>query len=141
MHSRIFLTSAALAVGMTAAIATFASARTIYDCTFEDLAKNMGWVPTSVAVAYEPGAEEVQVADGFIQLVHGGPISVKPTTDSDGVLSLSWKLTLDDVRGNGVPVRYELILYKADNRAKVRAEPLGFRNDWESRGTCKAGKE
>jgi hypothetical protein len=136
LRFRIFLTSSALTIGMTAAIATVASARTIY----EDLAKNMGWVPTSVAVAYEPGAEEVQVADGFIQLVHGGPISVKPTTDSDGVLALSWKLTLDDVRGNGVPVRYEIVIYKGDNRAKVRAEPLGFRNDWESRGSCKVSK-
>ena len=129
-----------LATGLVAGLASVASARTIYDCTFETLAINMGWVPTSVAVADDAGTEAVQVVDPMINDVHGEPISVTPTTNSEGVLSLSWKLVLDDIRGDGVPVRYDLTIYKSDNRAKIRAEPLGFGNDWASRGTCKVSK-
>lgn len=130
-----------IAAGLAATLAPAASARVIYDCTLEGLSNNHGWVPTEVVVAYEPGAEEVQVADPMIQDVHGGPISVVPTRDSEGVLSLSWKLVLEATNGNELPVRYNFTINKADNKAKIRAEPLGYDNYWASRGRCKVSKD
>ena len=119
------------------AVTTGASARTIYDCSFEELAINMGWVPTRVIVSYEPGSEEAEVNDGFIQHYVGGPITVKVSKDTDGILSLNWKLTPESNYGDEVQVRYDFTVYKADNRAKVRATPLGYDNNWSTRGTCK----
>lgn len=127
----------ALAGGLTAALTTAAAAQTIYDCSFEELANNMGWVPTRVILSHEPGAAEAEVNDGFIQEYNGGPMTVKVTKETDGILSLSWKLTPESIRGNEVQVRYDFTIYKVDNRAKIRATPLGYDNNWSSHGSCK----
>ena len=64
-----------LCVGLSFASAS--TARTISQCQFEQRGPNRGWLPEVVVVAYEPGADEVQVSDPMIQYVHGKPIAVK----------------------------------------------------------------
>lgn len=129
-----------LAVVFAGSLASAGMARTIYDCTLDELSNNRGWVPSEVIVSYDDETGAVQVVDGFIQHVKGGPIDVEPSTDTDGVLALSWKLTLESTRGNSIPVRFEFSITKSNNRAKMRSVPLGYDNDWASRGSCKVTK-
>ncbi len=122
------------------ALASAGHARTIYECTFEDRGPNRGWLPTVVYVAYDPDAEEVQVSDPMIQDINGGPLSVKPKTDNDVRLSLSWKLMLESTSQNEYEWTYEFTVYKADNKAKITGIPRGYSDTLYAPGTCRVKK-
>jgi hypothetical protein len=116
---------------------TPSAARTIYECKIKEQGVNRGWLPEVVVVAYEPGADTVQVNDPMIQYVHGSPIEVKVKTDNDARLSVSWKLTLPSSRLDEFQFTFDFSIFKADRRAKIKATPNGGYYVLNSTGTCK----
>jgi hypothetical protein len=121
-------------------VASASTARTIYECQIEQRGPNRGWLPEVVVVAYEPGADEVQVSDPMIQYVHGKPIAVKVKKDSDARLSLSWKLVLPSTSQDELRLTFDFSILKAERRARIKATPHGYDNTFDSQGTCKVLK-
>lgn len=140
MRRTFFATALALSAVASASLTTAAMARTIYECEFEEWSQNRGWLPTIVIVAQDQGVEEVQVSDPNIEYVHNGPISVKPKTDNDVRLAVSWKLMLESTQQNDFEWTYTFTVYKADRSAKITGTPRGSTKSLYAPGTCKVLK-
>lgn len=140
MQRGFFRTAGLLAAVGIAALASAASARTIYECELEERGTNRGWLPAVVIVSIDPGSETVTVADPMIEHVHGGPIEVEPKANNDIRISLSWKLALPASDQDEVTVTYDFTIQKASKRARIRGTPRGYDNFWVSEGPCKVLK-
>ncbi len=130
-----------LATGLVCAFATAAAARTIYECSFEDMAVNRNWLPTTVIIGYEAGSDVAEVNDNIIQSVNEGPMSIAIKRDTDAQLGLNWELDLESTMGRSLVMRYDFTYLKLQGFAKIKGTVHGgSTRGFVAQGDCKVSK-
>ncbi len=125
-----------LAAGL-ALIGSAAFANTIYECSFMDNRANNGWVPTSVVVSYDPGADKALVSDAMILSAFGEPRLMEVRRDTEKKLTLEWEIGLQATDGTSATFSYVLVIQKQSKTATINGFPEGYSNQFGSTGTCK----
>jgi|GEM_PF-7005999 len=125
----------ALALAVSA-LALPAVAQEVYDCSFPNKADNLGYVSATLALAREPGADTVTVVDEVIQNETGGPIEVAIVEESDSKFSMVWTVTIRSPGNDFMRVKYRLSIQKKSLAATLSGKPLGYTNNFSSRGRC-----
>lgn len=124
------------AVGFVLA-ATPSLAREVYECSFPELANNMGYLPTTVLLAREAGSQTIAVVDPIIQSMEGGPIDVPVAEENSSKLSVSWPLMLQSKMNDYVKVQYRISIQKSSLSASLSGRPQGYSNSFRAQGRCK----
>lgn len=120
----------------TLALATPALARDVYECSFPEVANNLGYLPPTVIMSPSGDGKTATVVDGFIQGVEGGPIEAKIADESDRKLSVSWSLNLASTSSSRVKVHYRLSVQKGSLDASMTGRPLNYSNVFTAQGKC-----
>jgi hypothetical protein len=134
LRASICLIFCLLSIGLSA---IRAAAQDVLECRFPTIGNNMGYLPDTVVLAYEPGNENVTVADPFIQSVKGGPIDLKIAEESAAKLSISWPLMLQSRTNTYIKMQYRISIQKRSLAASLTGRPQGFSNTFTAQGTCK----
>ena len=112
-------------------------ARDVFECSFPETASNMGYLPQTVVLARETGADMVTIVDPFIQAMEGGPIDKKIVDESDAKLSVSWVLNLKSTGNDYVKVHYRLSIQKGSLKTSLTGRPMNYSNTFSAQGKCK----
>ena len=112
-------------------------ARDVFECSFPETASNMGYLPQTVVLARETGADTVTIVDPFIQAMEGGPIDKKIVDESDAKLSVSWVLNLKSTGNDYVKVHYRLSIQKGSLKTSLTGRPMNYSNTFSAQGKCK----
>lgn len=132
MKSALWWASAALSV----ALAQPVLARDVYECSFAEVANNLGYMPPLVVMSPGPDGQSATVVDGFIQEVEGGPIDVKIASQSAQKIAVSWEVVLPSVTDSHIRVRYRLSVQKGNLSASLTGRPLNYSNVFTAQGKC-----
>jgi hypothetical protein len=134
---RAFLTACAIA--MTLASAADA-APVIYTCAVKVSNTNQ-WVPSQLVIQHDADTGRVIVNDPILMAVAGQPAEGKVDIDNDKRVTFLWELPKVRNRAGQYTPRflYRATYLKATGVVSVSAQPAGYPNNFEGRGTCSIG--
>lgn len=115
-------------------------AKTVYECQFDQVHANAGWVPEASVIAFEPGDGSATLSDPYVLYVHDKPIEVPVSKETASRFTLAYELTLPTTDNDRMRVGYRLTVFKADLRATLTGRPLAADNSFSANGNCKKRK-
>lgn len=127
----------AIIAAIAGLLATPAMAIVTYECTFDGLNRNQGFISQTVVVAHEPGSDTAKVNDGVIMSVVGKPINGKVTADNDKRLSVNWKVDLKTTMNEHIRATYRLTILRSDLAANISVQPGAYDNNFAAQGLCR----
>lgn len=107
-----------------------------FQCQFEQMASNMGWIEPVIALTHAKGAQTAAVSDGVILNYIGAPAQANVATDNAKRTTYVWNLTTQDNAGQNGKLVFRLTLMKADLSARIKVIPQGYINSFDAGGTC-----
>lgn len=108
-----------------------------FECQFDQIADNMGWVPPVIAVTHSEGRSSASVSDGIILAYIGAPVDAKVATDNAKRTTYVWEIKTQDGSGQNGKLLYRMTLMKADLSARIKVIPQGYGNNFDAGGSCK----
>lgn len=111
----------------------------IYDCAF-DKGNSKGWIAQQIVISHDVAAGTAKISDGIILQQLDQPIDGEVRVLTDGRIEFAWKLhDTRSVSGQSAPTfAYRLKYNPANNKARVDAKPLGYSDNFQAVGSCKA---
>jgi len=114
-----------------------AQAETI-ECSLDTNQASGGWVTESYAFQYDPSSGKALVADAVILEFNEGPIPADVSTDTSEKLVLIWDVGMTNSDGQITNMHYRAAYFRTNGSITVRAQPGGYANSFEARGSCKS---
>lgn len=106
-----------------------------YRCTVKETGGSTGWIAPEMIFGIDQGGG-VQVNDGIIQTVNGGPMDAKVSSDNETRIVFTWSLDMTNADVQSTRMAYRATFDRATQKIRVAAKPAGYANDFEGRGTC-----
>lgn len=108
-----------------------------YNCKIKPQRKG-DWIPSTLAINYNPKTDKVIVNDDFIMHYLGKPVAGKVVTNTDKRIAFSWILPeIRDSRGQNVMrFIFKATYLKRKRRMIVTSYPSGYDNNFRGTGTC-----
>lgn len=102
-------------------------------------AKQGDWISPSYVFQWQQGTNKAVVWDPAIAHFHGKPIAGKVLRDTEKKTVIDWVLKgAKDKSGNRAQFNFSMTHTKRNNRFKVIARPIGYKNEFGRNGTCAA---
>ena len=130
---------------LSAATALFLTAIPAFSLTLEcKIPKSNaggGYVTDIYVFQHDKGSDQALVSDALIYYYNDEqPLAAKVSEDTARKLVLTWNVQMTNSTGQMTKMQFRASYFKADNKVIVRGVPGGgYANDFEGRGTCKAG--
>lgn len=124
-------------VAATCLFAGVAQSETL-ECKIRPSSASGGYVTETYVFDYDGATGKAIAADGWIQEITGGPLTVKLAENTAKKAVFSWSLNFTSTTGQQTRMLYRAAVFKADKSIVVRATPSGFNNNFEGRGTCRS---
>jgi hypothetical protein len=97
--------------------------------------------PEMVGISVGSDQEGTFVVDPIINYYYGGPIQADVVADNGSRLSIRWsvKVTSEDTGRSVVTLFYDMLVLKANLKARVRLKARGDSLEFLATGTCERG--
>lgn len=130
------------AVGLATGMAVLGQAALadVYECGIRQFGSSLNWIAPVIAVTHEAGSDSASVSDGIILQLVGKPVAARVETENEKRTTFVWEVKARDDTQQGVRMLYRLTIMKADLRARVKAVPMGYANNFDADGQCKRVK-
>lgn len=130
--------AAALAAALVWGGAGHAQQSVYFGCVFPSQTWN-SWIKPEMGFEMEPSGD-VYVADRIVWRFLGGPAKTR-RRDKAEVLTLSWKVRIEDGAKNRGLFRYQARLDTGSGDISVRVRPNDSPQSWRANGTCQTSSE
>ncbi len=117
-------------------LATPTLGQDLYECKFPNKADNLGYVSPTLVLSRVPGGTTATVVDAVIQQETGGPIEVQIVEENDRKFSMTWIVKVVSPENDYMRIAYRLSVQTGSLAATLSAKPLGYLNNFSSRGSC-----
>ena len=114
-----------------------ASAKT-YLCNVETNPSQWGYITDVYAFDVDEKAKTVVVDDGVIEYFHKGPIAAFSPNITATKITFNWDLFALNGSGQRAKLSYRAVVFLRDMTIRISMRPIGYVDDFEGYGTCKA---
>lgn len=120
-----------------AAMAGAVAAKT-YLCKVAINPSQLGYITDVYAIDIDEKAKTVVVDDRVIEYFNKGPIEAFSPNITPAKITFNWDLFAVNDDGQRAKLSYRGVLFLRDTRFRVTMRPIGYANDFEGEGKCKA---
>lgn len=93
-----------------------------------------------VLVHHAKGAAEATVISTATVMFKTGEVKARVIKDDPKMFIVSWQVKAKNSRNQYTTLKYTMKVKGDGGKADLRAQPLGYDNEWNNRGTCEGFK-
>ena len=108
----------------------------IIDCATQPAENDGFWLTNRYVFNVDPAARTVEVVDGLIAQVSGGPIAGKLVTYTDKQFAAAWDVLVISSTGQRTKLAFRGTYFRQLNQFQVTAKPVGYRDIFDAPGNC-----
>lgn len=107
-----------------------------YDCQMKNLGPTLGLITERYIIVHDTGTDEATAVDAILKSISGGPVPAEVASKTKAKTAFTWSFRSNDTKNRSATTEYRAAIY-TDGKITITAKPLGYRNMFEARGTCK----
>lgn len=118
-------------------MAQAASAKT-YLCQMAPGGDVGGYITEVYAFDVNEKTQKVVVDDGVIEYFNNGPLEAFSAKITAAKITFNWDVKAVNGSGQRTKLSFRAALFMADMRLRISMRPIGYTNDYEAYGKCRA---